>query len=258
MSPLHAPSLSQRTRRILKFPLSAEKRQPRDNNQRNNKSVSLSNPLASTSSSSSYVPSGLTAEEYQAIRDAEVAARAKKDYGRWGPRFSSDGGPPPGNWFSMPQLWTTGAVTMANPSNLNPEQSWRRRLPHRLWKLAVVDNAAGFLLSVAMVMSWTLAAAWKYLELPASPSLLRPLAMWSALGQFLTLAWGLGLAGFQSAKLWRKSLPFAVVLLSLTPLSQRYLNVMQERWNWSKSRTWWTTIMGFNVLMFLLRRFLVV
>jgi hypothetical protein len=57
-------------------------------------------------SGSSYVPSGLTPEQYAQIKKDEKKAN-KKDYGAWGPRFSKSERPD-GDWMVVPSLWTGG------------------------------------------------------------------------------------------------------------------------------------------------------
>lgn len=62
----------------------------------------------------SYVPDGLTEEEYMKIKSDELAKQQKMNYGAWGPRFAPASGDPDNNWFNLPSLWTVGF-------NSNPE-----------------------------------------------------------------------------------------------------------------------------------------
>jgi hypothetical protein len=55
----------------------------------------------------SYVPTGLTEEQYAQIK-LQDAAKIQGDLGAWGPRWKKVSGDPQGNWFSMPALWTGG------------------------------------------------------------------------------------------------------------------------------------------------------
>ena len=55
----------------------------------------------------SYIPTGLTEEQYAQIKLAD-AAKLQGDLGAWGPRWKKISGDPQGNWFSMPGLWTGG------------------------------------------------------------------------------------------------------------------------------------------------------
>ena len=56
----------------------------------------------------SYVPDGLTQEEYMKIKSDEMAKQQKMNYGAWGPRFKLIDGDPDSNWFNLPSLWTSG------------------------------------------------------------------------------------------------------------------------------------------------------
>ncbi|KAL7471154.1 hypothetical protein ACHAXS_011456 [Conticribra weissflogii] len=58
--------------------------------------------------SKSYVPDGLTEEEYRKIKELDLAKLQGKNFGAWGPRFKLVDGDPQGNWFSISSLWTTG------------------------------------------------------------------------------------------------------------------------------------------------------
>ena len=82
-----------------------------------------------------YVPAGLSAAEYDRIRQKEATAAAKKDYGAWGPRFAK-GGRPDGDWLLLPQLWTAGIPQNALRNNANgsdPAQRSRWYLLIRRW-----------------------------------------------------------------------------------------------------------------------------
>ena len=58
---------------------------------------------------SSYVPSGMTREDYEKIRKRELEKEQNMNYGAWGPRFKRTG-VPDGDWMIMPNLWTAGQV----------------------------------------------------------------------------------------------------------------------------------------------------
>lgn len=94
-----------------------------------------------------YVPQGLTAAEYAALRRKEAAAEAARDYGAWGPRFVSSTQKPPDNWFLSPQLWTTGVPPENVSSNYNKNNDMSkstvvvmtlRRYLVALWMAAVI------------------------------------------------------------------------------------------------------------------------
>mmetsp|Transcript_32705 Transcript_32705/g.79176 ORF Transcript_32705/g.79176 Transcript_32705/m.79176 type:complete len:199 (+) Transcript_32705:142-738(+) len=56
----------------------------------------------------SYVPDGLTEEQYRQIKNDEIAQQQAMNFGAWGSRFSQTDGDPDGNWFNLPSLWTGG------------------------------------------------------------------------------------------------------------------------------------------------------
>ena len=68
------------------------------------KPVQASQPKRYTS----YVPEGLTQEEYMKIKSDEMAKQQNMNYGAWGPRFKLIDGDPDSNWFNLPSLWTSG------------------------------------------------------------------------------------------------------------------------------------------------------
>jgi len=66
----------------------------------------------------SYVPDGLTEEQYNKIKNEELAKTQSMNYGAWGPRFKQVSGDPEfWNWFSSPTLWTGGFNS--NSANYN-------------------------------------------------------------------------------------------------------------------------------------------
>ena len=56
---------------------------------------------------SSYVPSGLTKEEWDKIQQKENKEQKSKDFGAWGPKFAKSDRPN-GDWMVLPGLWTGG------------------------------------------------------------------------------------------------------------------------------------------------------
>lgn len=56
---------------------------------------------------SSYVPSGLTKEQYAEIKQVERNDLKTKDFASWGPKFAKSTRPD-GDWMTLPSLWTGG------------------------------------------------------------------------------------------------------------------------------------------------------
>ena len=74
-----------------------------------------SRPIGAELFDAEYVPSGLTREEYAALRERERREASKMDYGGWGPRFLK-GDRPDGDWMVVPSLWTGGFDSNAGGS----------------------------------------------------------------------------------------------------------------------------------------------
>ena len=62
----------------------------------------------------SYVPDGLTEEQYMQIKNNELAQQQSMNFGAWGPRFKQVDGDPDSNWFNLPSLWTGGYNANSN------------------------------------------------------------------------------------------------------------------------------------------------
>ena len=62
----------------------------------------------------SYVPDGLTEEQYRKIKADELAKMQRLNFGAWGPRFKRVDGDPDSNWFNLPSLWTGGYTPNAS------------------------------------------------------------------------------------------------------------------------------------------------
>ena len=85
----------------------------------NNKRKLKSSDIVPTRQTS-YVPDGLTEEQYNKIKSEELAKTQSMNFGAWGPRFKQVSGDPEfWNWFSSPTLWTGGFNSnSANNNNM--------------------------------------------------------------------------------------------------------------------------------------------
>jgi hypothetical protein len=235
---------------LPKFHLAAEPKGRKSFKLKRDKLQSKRRTNPSDPITTSYVPSGLTPEEYQAIRESECDERSSKDFGRWGPRFASKEGPPPGNWFSMPQLWTMGIVTATKPTDTpTAVQNWRRA-PSFLWKFGV-EYFPAFSLTSAIMISWAVSATWTG-ETVASSS--ASLTIWNLIGKRADSS----LATFM---FWLRLTPrrknlLLVGAVALTPLCNRCLKFVQQRCHYSIQRSWFSTLVSFNAILFLLKRIL--
>ncbi len=97
-------------------------RLPTDLNAANYRSTVAQTPGAELfNNGSSYVPSGLTKEQYEEIKRKEQQDTSKKDFASWGPRFRKSE-KPSGDWMVVPSLWT-GGFEVKNPNQSNTASS---------------------------------------------------------------------------------------------------------------------------------------
>lgn len=84
----------------------------------NNKRKLKSSDIVPTRQTS-YVPDGLTEEQYNKIKSEELAKTQSMNFGAWGPRFKQVNGDPEfWNWFSSPTLWTGGFNSNSGNNNM--------------------------------------------------------------------------------------------------------------------------------------------
>lgn len=104
----------------------------------------------------SYVPSGISREEYQKLREGEIEKDMKMNYAAWGPRFKQTDRPA-GDWMVMPNLWTAGRVNRppgqrsANGDEIGDGDGprWRRAL-RRVFQV-LENNAVAFILAYVLL-----------------------------------------------------------------------------------------------------------
>lgn len=213
-----------------------------------------------------YVPSGLSREEYAAIRKKEADKEKKMNYGAWGPRFFRTDRPD-GDWMVMPNLWTFGQVDNNTPfgsssgaegENGEIRYSLRRRIQilanthgaalflgylmvdslyfgYVLWKLkqsqnaAILQKAGG--LAYAMC-SLLLSTVGLFAGLPPRLEAIKAPALTKTIKSSI-----LGPAAIALMKV--NSLKLAVAMLQI-PLWTKLMELSNRRWLWSKKR--FTTI----------------
>ena len=88
----------------------------------------------------SYVPSGMSREDYAKLRKTEIEKEKNQNYGAWGPRFKRVDAPN-GDWMIMPNLWTLGQVSRQSSSGMDGVD--RSGSPSRIRNLVV--NLFGFM-----------------------------------------------------------------------------------------------------------------
>jgi hypothetical protein len=188
----------------------------------------------------SYVPSGMTREEYQKLRQREVDYERTMNYGAWGPRFQRTG-IPMGDWMVMPNLWTLGQVSRRNSS---PADNNRRNvnsgvppfmggIVHLVRTYTLSFVLGYFILTCLEVGYWVF--RWKVYEMTPGMALLKMIKM-------LVLRKGLiaaTLATIESVKV--------VLAALLTPAIHTILERTNRRFLWSKSQT---TLTASSVVLF--------
>ncbi len=208
-----------------------------------------------------YVPSGMSREEYSAIRKMEAEKERKMNYGAWGPRFFRTERPD-GDWMVMPNLWTFGQVdnTRQPVSNgVDGEMGGiRPSLRRRLQWLAQVNGPA-FLLGYVLVDSLFFCySLWRLKQMQDSAIIQKTYGLafavcrllFSALGVFSGLAPRLQVLNAPVARKTIKSAilgPVAVSLIKINalkiaaatlqiPLWNGLMELSNRRWLWSRKR----------------------
>ncbi len=231
----------------------------------------------SNSGTKGYVPSGMSQEEYSAIRKIEAEKERKMNYGAWGPRFFRTDRPE-GDWMVMPNLWTFGQVEVNRQTGVPGEQNGLRpSIRRRIQYLAQVNGPAfllGYVLVDSLFFCYTL---WKLKQIQDSAVIQKTYGLafvassllFSALGRFSGLAPRLHVLKAPIAKKTIKSAilgPVAVSLLKINalkiaaatlqiPLWNRLMELSNRRWLWSKKRfatiayTAMTVVTIFGVLL---------
>jgi hypothetical protein len=82
----------------------------------------------------SYVPSGMSREDYTKLRKTEIEKVQKMNFGAWGPRFKRTDAPD-GDWMIMPNLWTLGQVRRQSSSGMDGIDT--SRSPSRIRNLVI-------------------------------------------------------------------------------------------------------------------------
>lgn len=131
-------------------------RLPTDLNAANYRSTVAQTPGAELfNNGSSYVPSGLTKEQYEEIKKKEKQDTSKKDFASWGPRFNKSE-KPSGDWMVVPSLWT-GGFEVKNPSksassakNVRQKQPIELSFALKLRKVLPVYALASLLIEIIL------------------------------------------------------------------------------------------------------------
>ena len=173
---------------------------------------------------SAYVPDGLSEKEYMDIKQKEADAQAKLNYGAWGPRFNKSERPQ-GDWLLQPQLWTAGF----SANNKDPLSSSGSRL-YRLVLWMRFQIIPPFILGFILIdVLLTAIPLWN--QAPSALSIKR------VASTFLTCLFRRKQLVLLGLNRWRMALVQMVGATALTPILAQYLEHMNRKRLWSKSKT---------------------
>lgn len=185
--------------------------------------------FVSNNGKKSYVPDGLTPDEYRKIKQQESDRLKNMNFGMFGPRFRQSERPD-GDWFLTPSLWTTGFKSNVMSSSNGDNNGDSTSVFKRVAKFGKKYAAAYFLAFVAVDMLLTMATTLKAVE---------------------TTKWGLIKAGLilfvlkQRKQLglviWKTNTIKCIVAGVLTYPWQLYIEHANRKWQASKRQTVITT-----------------
>jgi hypothetical protein len=186
-----------------------------------------------------YIPSGLSAAEYKAIKDEEKAKLAKMNFGAWGPRFKRSE-VPIGDWMVIPSLWTNGVDVRTRPTIRGGIKSVDGVIS-RLWTFGKQFGPGFFMAYIVMDMSSTAVSLCRasQLTLQRAIGIVAKLTLMNRRPLLEPIIW--------------KMLGVKIIGVSIfTPLANAYLERVNRRKLWSKRRTILvTTSAGTGLLMLL-------
>jgi len=117
----------------------------------------------------SYVPSGLTRDQYEKIKADELQRKEKMDFGAWGPRFNRSESPPPGDWFTMPQLWTNGSSVRGSELGNSEHSDVNRNFPFLCRSLSKIRALLPALILCSLAVEYVLSAVAFSRVIPNNP-----------------------------------------------------------------------------------------
>ena len=195
------------------------------------------NFIGLTTNGGKYVPGGLTEEEYENIKTQEAEKLSKMNFAAWGPRFKRTE-VPDGDWMVQPALWVQGfQSTRAATATPLTKEEWELRKTRRRQLKSIRSVATSFLFAY-MLMDILLLSSASIRSASTSKRILT--SMIARKGVLLALKQHL-LASLAFSKIQCLKLSLAAVA---TPLLQRYREIAQRRWLWSKRRQFGTPLLA--------------
>ena len=194
-----------------------------------------------------YVPSGLSREEYSAIRKSEREREKKMNYAAWGPRFRRTGRPD-GDWMVMPNLWTMGQIEFKrNSEGGNDENFKHNNIGSRIRSLIQTYGTASFLAYVLVDSLYLGYALWKYKQIQDLGIVRKSYGLAYGVYRLLSIMFGTPLIAEMNAVkapiIGSSMFAFTKITLFKTaavilqvPLWNNLMERVNRRWLWSKTR----------------------
>lgn len=204
--------------------------------QKGKASPASSNFIGFTTNAGKYVPSGLSPDEYEKIKAEEAEKIAKMDFAAWGPRFKRTG-TPEGDWMVKPTLWIRGFQDGKQNGQAMTNEEWgRRQTRHRQWA-SIKSVGKSFLFAYILLDIFFLSS-----NALRSPSTTRKvMASILARNEVLLAIKQHVLASLALNKVHCLKLSLAAIA---TPILQKYQEIAQRRWLWSKRRLFGTPLLA--------------
>lgn len=207
--------------------LQGNPKQERHSHRRNSlmHSSLLSVPQSRNDDSGGYVPSGLTPQEYQKLKQKEAREQASKDFGAWGPRFHRSNRPD-GDWFLMKSLWTGGF----DPNNGNNQGAGDNLTRRKQLQKFLSRFLPPFLLAFAAI-----------------DCVLSALSVWTAAQMTVRKAVQLSFTVLFRRQLlvtlyWNMMLLKLVASIGFTAPADEYMEWASRKLQWSHKRVWFSTV----------------
>ena len=191
----------------------------------------------------SYVPEGISREEYTKLRKGEIEKEMKMNYGAWGPRFKRTG-TPDGDWMVMPNLWTAGQVNRpagkrSDLGDLDDSDGPRWKITLRKLFRILCNNTTAFILAYTLIDCIEIGILmWRWKVDHMNPGK----AMRMIVNAIL----------FQRSVLKMTVMKLEAIKLATSVVLAPILNELLEHWNrrhlWSNARSA-STIAGASVLL---------
>lgn len=181
-------------------------------------------------SEGSYVPSGLSREQYNKLKKKEADDLRKMDFASWGPRFKRDSRPD-GDWMVMPSLWTNGFNAQPDLANGQALNSFG---PIQQIATILRSNFPGFVMGYLLLHSILAALAlYRTTSLTFTRAAMIAIRGSTLNSVPLSISSLLKIQGLRSA--------FGVLML---PVMNRIVEVANRRHLWSRRKVVWSSILS--------------